>query len=687
MKIAFTYNLQVNKSEQQAEFDTPETVYFIESTLKNLGHQVEQVEVSGSFANIINRLEAMKPDLIFNTAEGMKGKYREAFYPSLFEQLEIPHTGADAYVCNVTLDKRLCKVLLEKFGVRTPKWTFVESPKDIDSVKELRFPIIAKPNFEGSSKGITQNSVIKNKAEVEEKLGDLLSKYSAGLLVEEYIEGRDVVVGYLEAFKNNNGVLPPCVYVFDNSVIPNREFNIYDFELKNTYSHGVSVEVLKDAPKSVFEDLNIFSKKIIQHLGVRDLGRIDYRLTPDGQVYFLEINALPSLEPGAGIYVSAMAAGVKTEDEVIKLVIDSAIKRWNLSPKTKKAPPKKINVGLTYNLKRINPLATGVDDEAEFDSETTINAIADAIASLGYQVTKLEATPDLAAKITQNPVDVVFNIAEGIRGRNRESQVPAILELLDIPYTGSDPTTLSLTLDKALAKQIVKNAGVKTANSFIMTTGKEKIPKELNFPVIIKPIYEGSSKGIHAKNVIDSEEDLRKVAMELLQKYRSGVLVEEYLSGREFTVGVLGSGKKINVLPPMEIKFRSDLKNPIYTFSHKLETNTEVTYEAPAKVDTLLLKEIQWVVKEAFKALDCRDVSRFDLRMDSQGRVNFIECNPLPGLTPDWSDLCLIAKSAGMDYKSLINEILSPAIRRFKQKSKPSNFSTTESGQEQSQVN
>lgn len=687
MKIAFTYNLQVNKSEQQAEFDTPETVYFIESTLKNLGHQVEQVEVSGSFANIVNRLEAMKPDLIFNTAEGLKGKYREAFYPSLFEQLEISHTGSDAYVCNITLDKRLCKLMLEKFGVRTPKWAYVESTRDIETIKDLRFPIIAKPNFEGSSKGITQNSIIKNKEELEPKLKDLLSKYTAGLLIEEFIEGRDVVVGYLEAFKQNGGVLPPCVYVFDESVIPKREYNIYDFELKNTYSHGVSVEVLKDAPKSVFEDLNIFSKKIIQHLGVRDLGRVDFRLTPDGQVYFLEINALPSLEPGAGIYVSAMAAGVNSEDEVIKLVIDSAAKRWNISTKPKKLPPKKIKVGLTYNLKRINPLATGVDDEAEFDSETTINAIAETIGSLGYDVEKLEATPDLAAKLTQTPVDVVFNIAEGIRGRNRESQVPAILELLDIPYTGSDPTTLSLTLDKALAKQIVKNANVPTASSFIMTSGKEKIPKEFSFPVIVKPIYEGSSKGIHAKNVIESEEDLRKVAVELLTKYRSGVLVEEYLNGREFTVGVLGSGKKITVLPPMEIKFRADLKNPIYTFAHKQETNTEVTYDAPAKIDTLLAKEIQWVVKEAFKALDCRDVSRFDLRMDSKGKVNFIECNPLPGLTPDWSDLCLIAKSAGMDYKALINEILSPAVRRFKQKSRTQALPFSENNNEGNQGN
>lgn len=668
MKIAFTYNLQVNKSEQQAEFDTPETVYFIENSIKNLGHKVEQVEVSGSFSNIINRLEGLKPDLIFNTAEGFKGKYREAFYPSLYEQLEIPFTGSDAYVCNVTLDKRLCKVLLEKFNVRTPKWCYVESTRDLPDAKSLRFPLMAKPNFEGSSKGITQNSIIRNAGELETKITDLLKNYPNGILVEEYIEGRDVVVGYLEAFQKNDGVLPPCVYVFDNSVIPNREFNIYDFELKNKYSHGVSVEVLKDAPKKVFEELNFFSKKIIAHLGIRDLGRIDYRITPEGEVYFLEINALPSLEPGAGIYVSAMAAGVKSEDEVIKLVIESATKRWGLQKRPVKLPPKKIKVGLTYNLKRISPLETGIEDEAEFDSQTTIDAIATAIGELGHEVVLLEATPDLPKDITNNPVDVVFNIAEGIRGRNRESQVPAILELLDIPYTGSDPTTLSLTLDKALAKQVIRNAGIPTANSFIMTTGKEKLPKDVHFPVIVKPVYEGSSKGIHAKNVLENEEDLRKVAAELLIKYKSGVLVEEYLNGREFTVGVLGSEKKMRILPPMEIIFTTKDKYPVYTFAHKLETTNEVTYEAPAKVDTLLLKEINSVVKESFKILGCRDVARFDVRMNNMGRINFIECNPLPGLTPEWSDLCMIAKSAGIDYKSLINEILSPAIARYKMK-------------------
>lgn len=668
MKIAFTYNLQVNKSEQQAEFDTPETVYFIENSIKNLGHKVEQVEVSGSFSNIINRLEGLKPDLIFNTAEGFKGKYREAFYPSLYEQLEIPFTGSDAYVCNVTLDKRLCKVLLEKFNVRTPKWCYIDSLRDLPDAKSLRFPLMAKPNFEGSSKGITQNSIIKNAGELETKITDLLKNYPTGLLVEEYIEGRDVVVGYLEAFQKNDGVLPPCVYVFDNSVIPNREFNIYDFELKNKYSHGVSVEVLKDAPKKVFEELNFFSKKIIAHLGIRDLGRIDYRITPEGEVYFLEINALPSLEPGAGIYVSAMAAGVKSEDEVIKLVIESATKRWGLQKRPVKLPPKKIKVGLTYNLKRISPLETGIEDEAEFDSQNTIDAIATAIGELGHEVVLLEATPDLPKDITNNPVDVVFNIAEGIRGRNRESQVPAILELLDIPYTGSDPTTLSLTLDKALAKQVVRNAGIPTANSFIMTTGKEKLPKDIHFPVILKPVYEGSSKGIHAKNVLDNEEDLRKIAVELLQKYKSGILVEEYLNGREFTVGVLGSEKKMRILPPMEIIFKTPDKYPIYTFAHKQEATEEVTYEAPAKIDTLLLKEINSVVKESFKILGCRDVARFDVRMNNMGRINFIECNPLPGLTPEWSDLCMIAKSAGIDYRSLINEILSPAILRYKLK-------------------
>lgn len=327
-----------------------------------------------------------------------------------------------------------------------------------------------------------------------------------------------------------------------------------------------------------------------------------------------------------------------------------------------------IRVGLIFNIKRIKPSYGGAnDEEAEFDSPATIEALADAIRSFGHEVVLLEATPALAGAMQPGTVDVVFNVAEGMRGRSREAQVPALLDLCDIPYTGSDPTAMLLALDKGLAKQIVRQAGIPTPNWFVMRTSRDEIPHDLRYPVVVKPIAEGSSKGVLAKNVAENEFDLREATGTIVARYPDGVIVEEFLPGREFTVGLLGENP-VRILPPMEIVFRADLHNPIYTFDHKLDFNDEVRYDLPAKLDAKLLEEIERVARGAFEALGCRDVARVDLRMDVKGIVNFIECNPLPGIAPKWSDLARIAEQTGLDYAGLIGEILAPALRRFRAK-------------------
>jgi len=248
--------------------------------------------------------------------------------------------------------------------------------------------------------------------------------------------------------------------------------------------------------------------------------------------------------------------------------------------------------------------------------------------------------------------------------------VPAILELLNIPYVGSDPAALSICLDKVLAKKMVRQAGIHTADFIVMRTGKERLPRNLHFPVIIKPVAEGSSKGVMGMNVVQDEADLRRLSRELLSKYHQPVLVEAYLSGREFTVGLLGENRP-KVLPPMEILFNNkEDRFPVYAFEHKLDTNASISYQAPANIDRLLQKNLEHVARCAFMALGCRDVARVDLRLDRNERIHFIECNPLPGLTPGWSDLCIIGEAAGMDYRTLIGEIMAPAIRRMKVKEK-----------------
>lgn len=414
------------------------------------------------------------------------------------------------------------------------------------------------------------------------------------------------------------------------------------------------------------------AQTIFRVLETKDLGRIDFRLSDAGVPYFLELNALPSLEPGAGIYAAAELEGLHL-DGVIGSVITSAAKRHKVkgtrrSKLGRKSGP--LKVGFAYNVKRIKPTADAVEDsEAEYDAPATLQAIREAIASWGHEVVDLEANQELPTILATTPVDIVFNIAEGLKGRNRESQVPAVLELLDIPYTGSDPATLSIALDKALAKKIVRGHGIHTPNFQLMTTGKERLNKELsNFPLIVKPVAEGSSKGVLKKSVCQSEAELREVVRELVGKYRQPALVEEYIRGREFTVGLLGE-RRPKVLPPMEIVFLDrEEQNPVYSFEHKLDWTDRIRYDVPAKLDPLWMERLKSAARQAFIALGCRDVARIDFRMDEKGRPFFIECNPLPGLTPDWSDLVLIAKGAGMDYRTLIGEILSGAIRRYRER-------------------
>ncbi|MET0391298.1 MAG: ATP-grasp domain-containing protein, partial [Polyangiales bacterium] len=313
MRIAFTHNLQLSTSEAEAEFDTPETVAGISSCLRKLGHQVEPIEVSGPASRIVARLEALTPDLVFNTAEGSVGRFREAFYPALFDRLGLPFTGSDAYVCALTLDKRLTKLVAAQHGVSTPRFCFIDDVTQLGLAAELRFPLIVKPNFEGSSVGITVDSVVETREQLTARVLDLVERFPAGVLVEEFIVGRDLTVPFLEkASPATGGVMEPASYDYDAKFVAGRRYQLYDFELKNVGSDAVSVIVpapISDAQRTRCIEL---TRKVVRALGIRDMGRVDFRVGDDGQVYFLEVNALPSLEQGAAIYVSSERAGLPT---------------------------------------------------------------------------------------------------------------------------------------------------------------------------------------------------------------------------------------------------------------------------------------------------------------------------------------------------------------------------------------
>jgi D-alanine-D-alanine ligase len=671
MRIAFSHNLRLTDSEEEAEFDSAETVQAIADGLRAGGHEVETIEVTGPASHLAARLESFGPDLIFNTAEGRRGRTREAFYPSLFEELGFPYTGSDAYVLTVTLDKWLTKLVLGQKGIDTPRGRLV-TPEEFRRLKDpgslgLAFPVIVKPNYEGSSKGIVDEAVVRDPKTLAEVLPRALRAYPTGVLVEEFVAGTDVTVPLLEG-RGDDGVLLPVDYLVDPSA--RSRFNLYDYRLKSAEANKVSVRCPPELPRDVIARLQAISKVATRTLGIRDVGRVDFRLGEDGRIYLLEVNALPSLEHGASLF-AASGREALSYDETLQSIVESAARRQGLVVKPgarRRRPADPLRIGFTFNVKRVDTKG-GNDAEAEYDAPETIEAIREALESYGHQVIPFEATAELPRQLMQTPVDLVFNIAEGVAGRNREAAVPALCELMGIPYTGSDAATLSIALDKALSKRVLMQHGILTAEFQVMETGRERLSPKLKFPLIVKPNQEGSSKGVSASaSVVDDEEALRAIVRELIERYRQPALIEAYIPGREFTVGLLGD-RRPRVLPPMEILFKDkNNERPVYDFQIKQEWEKHVSYQCPANLTPAELKAIERVCRETFDALDCRDVARVDLRLTPKGEFYVIEVNPLPGLTPGYSDLCLIASAAGIEYRTLIGDILEGGLKRLREK-------------------
>jgi D-alanine-D-alanine ligase len=425
--------------------------------------------------------------------------------------------------------------------------------------------------------------------------------------------------------------------------------------------HDVERVDVSGSPARVIARLEATPPDLVINLAERALGRTRDALFP---AIFEEL-ALPCIGADTAtlcLFSEKLAKGASLDD-TLRAWIKAACKRFGLSEREGAArarPKKALRVGLTFNMKR-----EPGDDEAEFDSPKTIEAIAAAIEAHGHIVVPLEADVDLPLSLAGARPDLVFNVAEGRRGRGREAQVPALCEMLGIPYTGSDPTTLSISLDKGLAKQILRAAGVDTPDWQILATGKEKL-RPFRFPVIVKPNAEGTSKGITASSVVTDEAGIRASARALIERYGQPALVESYIRGREFTVGLLGD-RRPRVLPIMEVVFVDPGEHPVYGFEEKQADTTKVRFECPAQLTPAEQRRVEKVARDTFSALDCRDVARVDLRMAEDGTLFVLEVNPLPGLAPDFSDLCVIAKRAGMDHRALIGEILAGAIKRLQQ--------------------
>lgn len=325
-----------------------------------------------------------------------------------------------------------------------------------------------------------------------------------------------------------------------------------------------------------------------------------------------------------------------------------------------------LQVGLTYNLKSACPedMRSNEDASAEYESEETVDSIMMALEQLGHRVIPLPYNPALPQRLVHFRPDIVFNIAEGWSGRNRESLVPALLEFYDIPYTGSDPLSLGLALDKSLCKTIVDASGVATAKGLVVHTPDDRQLEQLQYPVFIKPNAEGSSKGIRNSSRVDNPVELRERLAWLLSNYQQPALVEEFLPGREFTVALIGNDSP-RLLPVMEILPGEQCpQNSHFVYSFETKSGNLERFSCPAAVEPGLLYQIQEMVLQVFGALQCRDVARVDLRLDREGTPRFLEINPLPGLSAV-SLLTLQAQAVEMSFAQLIEAILSAAIERY----------------------
>ncbi len=327
----------------------------------------------------------------------------------------------------------------------------------------------------------------------------------------------------------------------------------------------------------------------------------------------------------------------------------------------------KLRIGITYNLKKdfTRQENQPIDLFEEFDAEETIEAIREVLESEGHEVIPLGGDTSLIDRLRNSPVDIVFNIAEGIGGRNREAYIPALLEFLNIPYTGSDPLTLSLTLDKAMAKRVVSSAGVPTPRFKKIEKAEDLEGLNLSYPLFVKLCYEGSSKGVRLDSKVLDLYSLKEKVKWLLDTYGSPVLVEEFVSGPEFTVGILGNSNP-SVLGVMQIEIReTPLEEAIYSLEVKRDWEERVCYHCPPLIPEYLKRRIEEVALGAYRALECRDVSRVDIRVGEDGVPYFLEMNPLPGLSPIYGDLPIIAKRMGWDYSKLILTIFHHALKRY----------------------
>jgi D-alanine-D-alanine ligase len=332
-----------------------------------------------------------------------------------------------------------------------------------------------------------------------------------------------------------------------------------------------------------------------------------------------------------------------------------------------------MRIGITCDVKTDAPAATGLPDDfqEEFDSPETVSAIAAVLRGLGHTVEVLGDGRPMLERLLASPPDFVFNFAEGHGvGRSREARVPAVLEMLNIPYTGSDPLTLAVTLDKDCARRLVKSHGVSVPAGWVWAPAEGDDLDDLlsrsclpDGPWIVKPAWEGSSKGIRGKCVVDTPQEAVEAMRRLHGDYGQPVLVEEYIIGEELTVAVIGNDVP-QIIGVMQVLPRQSTDRFVYSLEVKRDFRRQVSYECPPLLPPDRVAAVHEAAIRAYRALSCRDVARIDFRL-RDGVAYFLEANPLPGLNPETSDLVILSRLAGWSYDRLIAAILRAARTRY----------------------
>ena len=336
-----------------------------------------------------------------------------------------------------------------------------------------------------------------------------------------------------------------------------------------------------------------------------------------------------------------------------------------------------MRIGLSYTLKSDSPAPADRPDDwqEEFDPPATVAALAAALRTLGHEVAELGDGREFVQRLLADPPDLVFNIAEGHgTSRGREARVPAVCEMLGVPCTGSDPLTLAASLDKDVARRLVESPEVPVPRGIVLRPDREVydghgaefypvlVESGLELPVIVKPLFEGSSKGIRRTSLVRRPDELGPAITGLWRDYRQPVLVEEFIAGDEVTVGVIGNAPP-RVLGVMRVVPRQPAEHFVYSLEVKRDWQNQVTYECPAKLPHAVLDAIEVAALAAYEALGCRDLARIDFRVRG-GVPYFLEANPLPGLSPETGDVVLIARAAGMRYEDLVGAVVGEALAR-----------------------